>query len=126
MTASTLQRLAFLDVDKWSCELTVGDQLILKANVECCVGMGCKCHPCLANNILRPSILITHCIFYLGVQALAVVANSTIRGEADMHIDHLPISLLTINDGRHQHQCILGDKVPYTSFVLGAVPRVCC
>lgn len=42
-----------------------------------------------------------------------------------MHIDHLPVSLLPINYRRHQHQCILGDKIPYASLILVVVASVC-
>lgn len=43
-----------------------------------------------------------------------------------MHIDHLPIPFLPIDNSRHQHQCVPSHKIPYTSFVLGIMPRVCC
>ena len=42
--------------------------------------------------------------------------------ETDMHIDLLPITFLPIDNGRDQHECVLGHEVSYASFPA----RVCC
>ena len=54
-------------------------ELVLKADVECGVGVGCECHPSLPNNIFRSSIFIAHCILDLAQSTiLAKVAPSLV------------------------------------------------
>lgn len=101
--------------------------MVLEAHIKRGVRMGCERHSCLANNVLRPSILIAHRIFDLIAPLSAIrAATSAIACKTHMHVDLLPITLLPIHDGRYQHQGILSHEIPYASFVLGAVACVCC
>lgn len=101
--------------------------MVLKADIECCIRMRCERHPRLANNVLRPPVFIAHRIFDLIAPLSAIRAPSSANAcKTYMHVDLLPITLLPVHNGRHQHQRILTHEIPYASFVLGAVACVCC
>ena len=44
---------------------TICSQLVLKAYIKCRIRMRCESHPCLSNDIFRPSVFIPHCILDL-------------------------------------------------------------
>ena len=106
---------------------TVRNQLVLKADVECRVSVGCECHPGFSNNIFWSSILIAHCVLDLVERvALVKLACTANRSNTYMHIDLLAIAFCPIDYCSHKYQCIFCDEVPYTSFVLAVMACVCC
>lgn len=42
-----------------------------------------------------------------------------------MHVDPHAITPAAADDRRHNHQSVLGDKVPYASFLFGVVRLGC-
>ena len=46
-------------------ERTVGDELVLKADIEGGVGVGRKCHSCLACEVFGLAVFVADCIFDL-------------------------------------------------------------
>ena len=44
---------------------TICSKLVLKAHIKCRIRMRCESHPCLSNDIFRPSVFIPHCILDL-------------------------------------------------------------
>lgn len=45
---------------------TTSDELVLEADVECGVRMGCECHSRLTDNVFGSPVLIANCILDLG------------------------------------------------------------
>ena len=44
---------------------TIRSQLVLKAYIKCRIRMRCESHPCLSNDIFRPSVFVPNCILDL-------------------------------------------------------------
>ena len=108
--------------------LTGRYKLVLEADIEGCVGMGGKRHPCLPDDILRSTVFIAHCIFDLAEgQPHTNIDRVTTRDRTEltyMHIDNLSIALGPINNGRHKHERILSNEVPDAPFVFLVVSGV--
>lgn len=106
--------------------LTGGLEYVLEADIERGVGVGREGHSCLAHDILRLSVLVPNSIFNLHSRERISAGAMNPRGvrNTNVHVDHLSITSLPTNSRRHHHQGVFGNKVPDTSFVFRAVPRV--
>lgn len=57
-------------------------------------------------------------------QRLAALPDWCPQCDTNMHVDHLPISLLSAHNGSDQHQGISGYEIPYASFIFVGVAGV--
>ena len=55
--------------------LTACNELILEADVECGVCVGCECHSCFSDNVFRPPIFIACSVFDLAKSASATTGD---------------------------------------------------
>ena len=97
-------------------------ELVLEANVEGRIGMGCECHSCLASDIFWSSVLIAYCILDLNVASgQSKHAQDDCSGCTHVHVDCLPVSLRPTDDSCDKHKGISGYKVSDTSLVFVGV-----
>lgn len=99
---------------------TAAAQDILEAHIKSRVRMGGKSISVLAIYILRPSVVIAHCIPDLQFQRQSLRQFPGVQ-PTYMHVQRLPIPTIPINNGRNNDELVFGHEIPYASFVLVGV-----
>ena len=102
------------------------NELVLKAHIKRDVRGRGEGLTSLAGDVLRTAVVVAKSILDLyhitplasSLRLLPMASPEKARGKTYVHVDHLSIPPIPINNRRHHAQLILQHKVPYAPFIL--------